>query len=227
MSILKKIFTAVRGGAREVGEAIVDANAIRILEQEITDARNSLGKARENLTEVMAKEMQTKREISTLSQKITEHEDYASQAMEKGDEALAIEIAQKIVELEGEKSSKEAILDSFTQHIATLKSQINQAEGTIAENDRQLLMVKTTESVQKATMSVTDSMSSNNSSMSNARESLERIKKRQQERSDKAAASAVLQAETGNDLAAKIKAAGLSDSSSSSAESVLERIRAK
>ncbi|KZZ11464.1 phage shock protein A [Oleibacter sp. HI0075] len=227
MSILKKIFTAVRGGAREVGEAIVDANAIRILEQEITDARNSLGKARENLTEVMAKEMQTKREISTLSQKITEHEDYASQAMEKGDEALAIEIAQKIVELEGEKSSKEAILDSFTQHIATLKSQINQAEGTIAENDRQLLMVKTTESVQKATMSVTDSMSSNNSSMSNARESLERIKKRQQERSDKAAASAVLQAEAGNDLAAKIKAAGLSGSSGSSAESVLERIRAK
>ncbi len=227
MSILKKIFTAVRGGAREVGEAIVDANAIRILEQEITDARNSLGKARENLTEVMAKEMQTKREISTLSQKITEHEDYASQAMEKGDEALAIEIAQKIVELEGEKSSKEAILESFTQHITTLKAQINQAEGTIAENDRQLLMVKTTESVQKATMSVTDSMSSNNSSMSNARESLERIKKRQQERSDKAAASAVLQAETGNDLAAKIKAAGLSDSSSSSAESVLERIRAK
>jgi len=227
MSILKKIFTAVRGGAREVGEAIVDANAIRILEQEITDARNSLGKARENLTEVMAKEMQTKREISTLSQKITEHEDYASQAMEKGDEALAIEIAQKIVELEGEKSSKEAILESFTQHITTLNAQINQAEGTIAENDRQLLMVKTTESVQKATMSVTDSMSSNNSSMSNARESLERIKKRQQERSDKAAASAVLQAETGNDLAAKIKAAGLSDSSSSSAESVLERIRAK
>ena len=227
MSILKKIFTAVRGGAREVGEAIVDANAIRILEQEITDARNSLGKARENLTEVMAKEMQTKREISTLSQKITEHEDYASQAMEKGDEALAIEIAQKIVELEGEKSSKEAILESFTQHITTLKAQINQAEGTIAENDRQLLMVKTTESVQKATMSVTDSMSSNNSSISNARESLERIKKRQQERSDKAAASAVLQAEAGNDLAAKIKAAGLSDSSSSSAESVLERIRAK
>ena len=227
MSILKKIFTAVRGGAREIGEAIVDANAIRILEQEITDARNSLGKARENLTEVMAKEMQTKREISTLSQKITEHEDYASQAMEKGDEALAIEIAQKIVELEGEKSSKEAILDSFTQHIATLKAQINQAEGTIAENDRQLLMVKTTESVQKATMSVTDSMSSNNSSMSNARESLERIKKRQQERSDKAAASAVLQAEAGNDLAAKIKAAGLSGSSGSSAESVLERIRAK
>ena len=38
MSIWKKIITAVRGGASEVGEAIVDANAIRILEQEMRDA---------------------------------------------------------------------------------------------------------------------------------------------------------------------------------------------
>jgi len=225
MSILKKIFTAVRGGAREVGEAIVDANAIRILEQEIADARNSLGKARENLTEVMAKEMQTKREIGTLAQKIADHEDYAGQAINKGDESLAMEIAQKIVDLEGEKASKEAILQSFTQHVSTLKAQIGQAEGTIAENERQLLMVKTTESVQKATLSVTDSISSNNSSMSNARESLERIKKRQQDRADKAAAAAVLQAETGDDLAAKIKAAGIGNNNEVSAASVLDRIR--
>ena len=38
MSVLKKIMTAVRGGAREVGELIVDANGTRIFEQEIKDA---------------------------------------------------------------------------------------------------------------------------------------------------------------------------------------------
>jgi phage shock protein A len=37
MAILKKIFTAIRGGAREVGESIVDANSVRIFEQEIKD----------------------------------------------------------------------------------------------------------------------------------------------------------------------------------------------
>ena len=41
MSILKKLFTAVRGGAREAGEAIVDANGIRIFEQEIEIGRAS------------------------------------------------------------------------------------------------------------------------------------------------------------------------------------------
>ena len=35
MSILKKIATAFRGGAREIGELVVDANGTRIFEQEI------------------------------------------------------------------------------------------------------------------------------------------------------------------------------------------------
>ena len=46
MSILKKLFTAVRGGAREAGQAIVDANGIRIFEQEIADAQNALQRAK-------------------------------------------------------------------------------------------------------------------------------------------------------------------------------------
>jgi len=225
MNILKKLFTAVRGGAREAGEAIIDANAIRILEQEIVDAKNNLEKARQSLIEVMAKEMQTKRKITTLSESISEHEGYAKQALEKGNETLALEIAQKIADFEGQKQDQDTILAGFSQHVATLKSQIKQAEKTISENERQLLMVKTTESVQKATMSVTDNIASNNSSMSSARQSLERIKKKQQDRADQVEASKQLQGELGDDLAAKMKAAGINSSDESSAESILARLK--
>ena len=46
MSVLKKIITAVRGGAREVGEFVVDANGTRIFEQEIKDAETHLRKSK-------------------------------------------------------------------------------------------------------------------------------------------------------------------------------------
>ena len=69
-------------------------------------------------------------------------------------------------------------------------------------------MVKTTESVQKATMSVADNIAANNSTMSSARESLERIKKKQQDRADKIAAGETLQAELSDDLASKMQAFG-------------------
>jgi len=57
MNIFKKLITAVRGGASEVGEAIVDTQAIRILEQELRDSKSALDQAKINLTAIMAEKM--------------------------------------------------------------------------------------------------------------------------------------------------------------------------
>ena len=43
MSVIKKLITLLRGSARELGQSMVDANATRIYEQEITDAKASIG----------------------------------------------------------------------------------------------------------------------------------------------------------------------------------------
>lgn len=227
MSILKKLFTAVRGGAREVGQAIVDANGIRIFEQEIADAQNALQQAKKHLTEVMAKEMQTKRRIAALNDSINEHENYAGEALAKGNEGLALEIANKIGEFEAEKAEQEQVLGTFSQHIVTLKQQIVQAEKTIKENQRQLSMVKTTESVQKATMAINDTLNVNDSSMVSARQSLERIKQRQQDRQDQLNAAKQLESATdGSDLKAKMAEAGIGSQNPSSND-ILARIKAK
>lgn len=227
MSILKKLFTAIKGGAREVGESIVDANGIRIFEQEIADAQNALEKAKKNLTEVMAKEMQTKRAIADLESSISEHEDYAAQALDKGDEALALEVATKIADFEAQKAEQDEVLATFTNSVAQLKQQIKEAEKTIKENQRQLSMVKTTESVQQATMAVNTTLASNDSSMTSAKASLERIKQRQQDRQDQLSAAKSLESETnGDDLKAKLEAAGIGKGSTSGSD-VLARIKAK
>jgi phage shock protein A len=227
MSILSKIFTAFKGGAREVGEAIVDANGIRIFEQEIADAQNALHNAKKNLTEVMAKEMQTKRKQTALGESIAEHEGYASQALEKGDEALALEIAEKIAQFENEKAELDEVLATYSSSVVQLKAQVKEAEKTIKENQRQLSMVKTTESVQKATMAVNSTLASNSSSMSSAKAFLERIKQRQADRADQLAAAKTLEnEETGGDLKAKMAAAGIGESKSKGSD-ILERLKAK
>ena len=72
MSIFKKLFTAVRGGATEVGEAIVDSQAIRILEQELRDSKIALNDAKTNLTAIMAEKMGVDRRVKDLAEKIKE-----------------------------------------------------------------------------------------------------------------------------------------------------------
>lgn len=227
MSILKKIVTAIRGGAREVGEAVVDANAIRILEQEIHDQQDAIAKAKDALTEVMADESKTGRQINAIKDRIAEHEGYASQALEKGDEALALEVAEKIAEYENELAEMQPVLDGYKASVASLKDQIRKAEKSIQEHKRELSVVKTTERVQKARVSVNSSLSSGVSKSSAARDSLNRIKERQQRLDDKISAAETLNAEnTDADLKARLSAAGIGETKSK-ANDILERLKKK
>lgn len=227
MSLFKKIMTAVRGGASEVGEAIVDANSTRIFEQEIRDAENHLTKAKRDLTGVMAQQMAAQREVGRIKREITEHEGYAVQALEKEDEALALAVAEKIAALESELVTQQQALDSFEGNANRLKELVKKSERQVTEYKRQLSMVKTTESVQKATSAITDNFSSSNSKLLNAKDSLERIKAKQQKFDDQLKAAEVLESENSdNSLEAQLKAAGIGGSDSS-ANSVLDRIKAK
>ncbi|RJG40097.1 PspA/IM30 family protein [Motilimonas pumila] len=227
MSILKKIITAVRGGAREVGEEIVDANSTRIFEQEIRDAENHLTKAKRDLTEVMAKQMQANRELERLKTDITEHEGYVSQALSQGNESLALEVAEKIAQLELELQEQTTAHASYDSAATRLKDLIKKSERQVADYQRQLSMVKTTASVQKATAAITDNFTSSNSSLCSAKESLERIKQKQAMFDDKLAAAEQLQAESGDQsLKDKLKDAGIGQQQSS-ANAVLERLKNK
>ncbi|MBQ4811426.1 phage shock protein A [Pseudoalteromonas luteoviolacea] len=227
MSIFKKLFTAVKGGVNEVGESIVDANAILIFEQEIREAQEALAVAKRSLTEVMAKEMQTTRAIKALDGEIEKHEGYAGQALEKGEEPLALEIAGKIAEFEQQKSEQQEVLATFTASVAKLKQQVKIAEKTIVENQRQLSMVKTTESVQKATMAVNDNIASGDSAMASAKQSLERIKQRQMDKQDQMDAAQQLADESSDkSLHDKMRAAGIGEETAKGAD-ILARIKAK
>ncbi len=227
MSIFKKIMTAIRGGATEVGEAIVDSNATRIFEQEIRDAENHLTKAKRDLTGVMAQQMSASREVDRIKRDIAEHEGYAVQALEKGDETLALAVAEKIATLESEQTTQQQALDSFEASANRLKDLVKKSERQVAEYKRQLSMVKTTESVQKATSAITDNFSSSNSKLLNAKDSLERIKAKQQKFDDQMKAAELLDSEdSDNSLEAKLKEAGIGGTDNS-ASSVLDRLKAK
>ena len=82
MTIIKKLVTLLRGSARELGQSVVDGNATRIYEQEIVDAKHSISEAKTELTTVMAKEMQTARDMERLRGEVRRHEDLAMQALD-------------------------------------------------------------------------------------------------------------------------------------------------
>lgn len=227
MSIFKKIITAVRGGANEAGEAIVDANSTRIFEQEIRDSEKHITIAKRDLTDVMAKQMQAARELAQLQTSIKEHEGYAVQALEQGNESLAIEVAEKIGELEANAADQQQANESYLKSADRLKELIKKSERQLTDYKRQLSMVKTTDSVQKATSAITDNFSASNSKLLSAKDSLERIKKKQANFDDKLKAAEQLESENDDtSLKAKLQDAGIG-AQQTSAQSILDRLKAK
>ncbi len=227
MSVWKKLFTAMRGAATETGEAIVDTQAIRILEQEMRDAKKHLDQAKENLAKVIAEKMSVEREVKRLQATIAEHEGYATQALDKGNESIALEIADKIAEFSNEFEAQQKVLESYNGTVASLKQTIKNTERNIKSLEREVSVVKTTESVQKASAAAAAKHSGTSSALRSATDSLERIKAKQQQRGDQMKAAMELQQESsGESLQAKLREAGIV-TGSASGNAILEKLKAK
>lgn len=224
MSVWKKLVSAVKGGVNEAAEAVADNQALRILDQEIREAKEELRKSDYALTQIIAKRKLAEQKIDGLSKSITEYESHARSAAEKGDQELALECAKKVVELRGVSDAEQQYLDQFRTSEKSLRQNISQAKANLRRMEQQIDMVKATESVQKAQVAVSSRHMGANSKMKTAAESLTRIQDRQKQRSAELEAANELAAdESGSDLEARLASAGIKGGNAS-ADDELARI---
>jgi phage shock protein A len=227
MSIWRKVSTAVRGGVSEAGEAIVDNQILRILDQEIRDADKELGQSKDALTGIIAKRKLADKKVEGLKSSLTEYEGYAMQALDKGDEGLATEVAQKIAGIETELMGEEGVAKSYADSEAQLRKAVSHTDANLKRLKQQVDTVKATEKVQKAQAAVAARHSGAGSSMRSALDSLDRLKTKQAERAAQfEAASELAQSTEEVSLDAKLKAAGIVDGGASGGD-VLARLKAK
>ena len=228
MSVLRDLFTALRGGASEVGEAVIDANAVRILEQEIRDAETAIGKAKQSLTRMKGTEIRLKREIGVLDADISDYEQKAMAALNNGEEALATEVAERIAELESDRNDKGSEQASLDAEINKIHAMIKARERTIQKNKRELDKVRTVRELQRATESVSSNFAATGSSEHRVAKALERVKAKQQNWQDRMQAGEWMEEkEGGDDLDAKLREKGIGDGGSPGASDVLARLKAK
>lgn len=228
MSIWNKMITALRGGAHEMGESMLDGQALRILDQEIRDADEELRRSKEGLAEIMAKHKLAQAEVKRHQEKIAEYESYALQALQANNEDLAKEVAGKIANLEGLLKETVSQAEGYASSVEKLRFAVTQTEVNIKRMKQQADTVRATENVQKAQQAVTKRYGGSQAKMHTALESLERIKKRQAEKAAKMDASNELATLENEDkqFENKLRSAGIIPGEHT-AENVLERLKGK
>lgn len=227
MNVWAKMITALRGGVNEAGEAVVDSQALRILDQELRDAADELRASKDSLAAIIARQKLSEEKAGRLKESITENEGYAVQAMDKGDDKLAHDVAEKIADLEMQLKLEEETGTGYASSANDLRTAIQAAERDITRMKQQVDTVKATDSVQRAQAAVSERHSGSNSKLRTAVDSLERIKERQDLRSAQMSAARDLANDLGDEsLENRLEKAGIKPHGKS-ADEVLARLKKK
>ena len=227
MNILAKMMTALRGGVNEAGEAVVDGQALRILDQEVRESYEELKQSKDSLAEIMARQKLAEDKCSVLRKKVEEHEGYAIKALEKSDDALAHEVAEKIASLESQLDQEQEAASSYTASVDKLRTAIKQTERNLKRLKQQVDTVKATENVQRAQAAVAERHSGSHSKMRTAMDSLERIKEKQALKEAQMSSASELAEDTSDaSLHEKLEKAGITPGERS-ADEILERLKKK
>ena len=226
MSIWGKLFTLGRAGGHEAAQAVVDKNAIRILDQELRDADAAQGKARDDLAGLVARRRILEEETASLRAQVDKYMASGRAAYAKGDQELARQVAERIADLEGEIALKEPQAAEMRAAEEQLHQAIAATDRRIQTLRREVEVVKVNESVQRAQAAVAARGAGAGATLGSAADSLARIKERQQIRGERIRAAGELEdRRTGADLDARLKSAGILPGQTS-ADDVFARLAA-
>ena len=213
MGFITKLLTALRGAANDAGEKAVDANALRILDQELRDADKANAQAKEQLATIMGKKKVAEQKLDGLQADYERRMGQVRTALDRGEEDLAREVAGAVKQIEQQGQAEQEVISTYDRTIQDLRAAIRDNDAKIDAIRREVDTVKANEALVRAQASVASGSAGANSSLGSAADSLQRIKERQAATRAKIEAANEL-AVDGGDLDARLAKAGITDRSS-------------
>lgn len=220
----RRLVVAVRGGIGELGEAIAESQALRILDQEIRDADAELARARNELGELRAHYKVALERRQAAAARVVEYEGYALKALKADDEALAREVAAKVAQLEQVRDAEAAEAERNRLRVEAARKAIAQQESTMRRLRQQVDTVRATDNVQRAQATLAHRRLQAGGRAQTALQALERIRRRQAERGARLDVAA--EPDDADDaLAEKLRRAGILGAGDDGADAVLARLK--
>ena len=220
------MITALKGGVNELGESVIDEHALTILDQEIRDASEDLNRSKSALANLIAQQKVAEERAAETREDIKKHEEYVIAALNKNDEVLALEVSERVAELENNKTEHNKHIRDLRNQADTLRETISLAEQQLKKLKQQTETIKATEALQRAQKVIAERHSNNNPRLRTALDSLDRIKQKQKQQAAEIQADIeVNRALKEDELERKLKEAGIT--TDATAKKVLERIKDK
>ena len=226
--MLKIFTTLVRGAAAEAEQAVFDANAIRILEQQLRDAAGALEYSKRELGCAMAHRASEARAAEALAARTAELEQSATEAITAGREDLATEAATVIAATEDELADRRAAIKRFDTDISRLKQLTETGHRRLAELRRGLEMSRAQEALRRAGANGRRALVTGTGALREAEATLAKIRETHMKSDDFSEACEQLDADAAEkSIDKKLAEAGFGPNLKTKPNDVLERLRRK
>jgi phage shock protein A len=226
--MLKILTTLIRGAAAEAEEAVFDANAIRVLEQQLRDAASAMELSRRELACAMAHRASESRAAEAVAARIAELESSAGQALQGGREDLAEQAATVIAANEDERAARQAAIVRFDIDIGRLRIMSDTGRQRLQELRRGLEMARAQEALHRAGANGRRALKMGTGALRDAEATLARIRDNHAKGDDLAAAMDDLDAQaSGRDLNDQLSKAGFDPNLKTKPSDVMARLTAK
>lgn len=145
MSVFRKLGTLSRARSREAAQVIVDRNAHRIMEQEITDIEQAIVQHKHMLAELIASKKHIVRELDAINGLIKQREEQAKRLMNTEDKSDLVDaIVSEITDHEMAIEHLSQTRDNTDKKIFKMEKILNKAVLEVSNYRRELRVVKAT-----------------------------------------------------------------------------------
>lgn len=227
MGTMKKLMTLFRGQVRQGAEALVDANALALLDQQLFDTEQTLIGARRDLAALMAERKLLQVQAERTCADIARYEGYTREALARDEAALAQDTAVQVADMEDNLSQVQAQLEELAAREREFRGIIERAGQALGALRQQQAVARVSDRIHDVSGRVGDGGSSLQARLAQSEETLARIQARQaRARALWQAHGELEQVARGDALQQRLEQAGIVRGRQQRAAEVLARIQA-
>jgi phage shock protein A len=221
--MFKQFMTLARGRMNDSSTALLDANAMALLRQQMRDAAQGVARSRKSVAVVMAYAEREKAALTRVEAQIADLEKRALDALAKDREDLAGEAAQTIARLEVERDTTKKAITTYDTQIVRLKACLVESEGCLREMKQGQHLAEAKDKAQRLSGKMP---SGTINDLKDAEYTLKRLQERQEHA--EATAEALVELTVGDnadELAKRMAGDGCGTPLKSDSTAVLERLK--
>lgn len=222
--MFRTLETLFRGASARAEDKVTDRYALELIDQKLREGQAALADAKASLAALIQRQRSEEKQIAALKGRVDDLQLRAGEALQTGAEALALEAAASIAQMENEITLRSETLTRIETRVVRLRSSVEAANRRLIDLRQGAIAAKAVRREANAQRKINASLSGT-TSLDDAEALIARVVNDDDPFEQSEILAEIDRGLNGQDVADRMAEQGLGPANKSTAASVLERLK--